>query len=68
MNRVVLITGASSGYGKAIAKAFAESRDTVVMAARNAERLERARAEIGGDLAFSMDVTVWGIDKEVNPL
>ena len=43
MNRVVLITGASSGYGKAIAKAFAESRDTVVMAARNAERLESAR-------------------------
>lgn len=57
MNRVVLITGASIGYGKAIAKAFAESGDTVVMTARNAERLESARAEIGGELAFSMDVT-----------
>ncbi len=57
MNRIVLITGASSGYGKAIAKAFRESGDIVVMTARNAEKLESARAEIGGDLAFSMDVT-----------
>ncbi len=57
MNRIVLITGASSGYGKAIAKAFKESGDIVVMTARNAEKLESARAEIGGDLAFSMDVT-----------
>ncbi len=57
MNRIVLITGASSGYGKAIAKAFKESGDTVVMTARSAEKLESARAEIGADLAFSMDVT-----------
>lgn len=58
MNRIVLITGASSGYGKAIAKAFKQSGDTVVMAARNAEKLEAVRAEVGGDLAFSMDVTI----------
>lgn len=58
MNRIVLITGASSGYGKAAAKAFKESGDVVIMTARNAERLEAARAEVGGDLAFSMDVTV----------
>ena len=61
MNRVVLITGASSGYGKAIAKAFAQSGDTVIMAARNKEKLEAACVEVE-------DVTVWGIDKEVNPL
>ena len=58
MNRIVLITGASSGYGKAIAKAFKQSGDTVIMTARNAQRLEAARAEVGGDLAFSMDVTL----------
>lgn len=57
MNRIVLITGASSGYGKAIAKAFKESGDVVVMTARNKEKLEAARAEVGGDLALSMDVT-----------
>ncbi|MBQ4528436.1 MAG: SDR family oxidoreductase [Clostridia bacterium] len=57
MSRIVFVTGASSGYGKSIAKAFAKNGDTVIMAARNSDKLERARNEIGGDLAFSMDVT-----------
>ena len=57
MNKIVFITGASSGYGKATAKAFKDNGDTVIMAARNAEKLEQARLEVGGDLAFSMDVT-----------
>ncbi len=57
MSRVVLITGASSGYGKATAKAFKENGDIVIMAARNPEKLEEARKEVSGDLAISMDVT-----------
>lgn len=57
MSRIVLITGASSGYGKATAKAFKDNGDTVIMAARNLEKLENAKKEIGGDLAISMDVT-----------
>lgn len=57
MPRIVVITGASSGYGKATAKAFKNNGDTVIMVARNLEKLEDARKEIGGDLAISMDVT-----------
>ncbi len=57
MERIVFITGASSGYGKATAKAFKDQGDTVIMAARNFDKLEAARKEIGGDLAISMDVT-----------
>lgn len=57
MNRIVLITGASSGYGKATAKAFKENGDTVIMTARRLDKLEVARKEVNGDLAFSMDVT-----------
>lgn len=57
MARVILITGASSGYGKATAKAFKECGDIVVMAARNYDKLEEARAEVNGDLAVAMDVT-----------
>ena len=57
MSKIVLITGASSGYGKATAKAFKNIGDTVIMVARNLEKLEDARKEIGGDLAISMDVT-----------
>lgn len=69
MNRIVLITGASSGYGKAIAKAFKDNGDTVVMAARNMENLENARKEVSGDLAFSMDVTNPGDwEKAVNTI
>lgn len=57
MNRIVLITGASSGYGKAMAKAFKDAGDTVIMTARGVEKLEAARAEVDGDVAFQMDVT-----------
>ena len=57
MNRIVLITGASSGYGNATAKAFKDNGDTVIMTARRLDKLEQARNEVGGDLAFSMDVT-----------
>ena len=57
MSKIVLITGASSGYGKATAKAFKDNGDTVIMTARNLEKLEQARVEVGGDLAVSMDVT-----------
>ena len=57
MSRIVLITGASSGYGKATAKSFKSNGDTVVMAARNKEKLNYALKEVGGDLAITMDVT-----------
>lgn len=57
MARIVFITGASSGYGKATAKAFKEHGDTVIMAARNVEKLQDACKEIGGDLTIAMDVT-----------
>ena len=43
MSRIVLITGASSGYGKATAKAFKDNGDIVIMTARNQEKLEKAR-------------------------
>lgn len=57
MSKIVLITGASSGYGKATAKAFKDNGDIVIMTARNYEKLEQARIEVGGDLAIPMDVT-----------
>ena len=57
MNRIVLITGASSGYGKAMAKTFKDNGDTVIMTARNIDKLESARADVNGNIAFSMDVT-----------
>jgi NAD(P)-dependent dehydrogenase (short-subunit alcohol dehydrogenase family) len=44
--RMVIITGASSGIGKAAAMKFASQGDHVVMACRNVESGEQARAEV----------------------
>lgn len=64
MNRVVLITGASSGIGYAAALAFARQGDHVVAVARRAERLAALEREIrnlasghGEFLAISADVS-----------
>ena len=54
----VLITGGSKGIGKSIAKAFYEEGAKVGICGRNREDLEKAREEIGPNLAlFEADVT-----------
>ena len=45
--RTVVITGASSGIGLALARAYLERGFNVVGNARTAERLEQARAQLG---------------------
>ncbi|MCP5144128.1 MAG: SDR family oxidoreductase [Gammaproteobacteria bacterium] len=45
-DKVAVITGASSGIGLAIAKAFAEAGANVVLVARNVDRLNAAVAEV----------------------
>ena len=45
-SKVIIVTGSNSGIGKATAKTLAGMGATVVMAVRNRERGEMARAEI----------------------
>jgi len=56
-NRIVFITGASSGIGLACARQFSAAGARVIAAARRAERLESLAEELPSDsLTFELDV------------
>lgn len=61
-DKTIVITGASSGIGEAMARVYAAQGARVVLGARNAQRLEELVAEIrtaGGQAAWcAVDVTV----------
>ena len=56
-NNTVLITGGSAGIGFEIAKQFAALGNKVIIAGRNAERLQKAASQIPGVTAIQADVT-----------
>ena len=59
--KVAIVTGGGSGIGKGIAKAFVDEGCSVVIAARNGDRLKTAAEELAGDagvvVAIPTDVT-----------
>jgi short-subunit dehydrogenase len=56
-DKVILITGASSGIGLAAARLFHSDGAKLVLAARNRSRLEPVAEELSGSVAVQTDVT-----------
>lgn len=58
MSKVIVITGAGAGLGRALAKRFASEGDSVVLLGRTFAKVEAATAEIGARaLAIGCDVS-----------
>jgi NADP-dependent 3-hydroxy acid dehydrogenase YdfG len=60
-DRVLVITGASSGIGAATARAAAAAGYSLVLAARSKDKLDALVSELGDDRAIAVgtDVTLW---------
>ncbi|MGE5042337.1 MAG: SDR family NAD(P)-dependent oxidoreductase [Candidatus Levyibacteriota bacterium] len=56
-DKVVIVTGASSGIGEATARLFAKKGAKVVLAARSREKLKSLEKELAGSLAVVCDMT-----------
>ena len=60
-DKVVLVTGASSGIGKEVAKRFAKEGALVILTARNLDKIKEVQKEIeknnGNVESYSMDIT-----------
>jgi ribitol 2-dehydrogenase len=56
--KVILITGASSGIGRAMARLFAQERGQLALSARSEDKMQALAKEIGGDpLIIPADMT-----------
>ncbi len=61
MNKTALITGATSGFGEALAKKFAANSYNVIITGRRKERLEKLKVELERDndcTAYTMNFDV----------
>lgn len=54
LNKIALVTGASSGIGRAIAIALANSGCKVIVTGRNKDRLQQVVEKIGSNQALAV--------------
>lgn len=74
MKKTILVTGATSGFGKAIAIKFAQNGDNLIITGRRRDRLEELKKELEADfkvevLALCFDVRVAaGVENAIQTL
>lgn len=56
-NKIVIVTGASSGIGEATARLLSQNSAKVALVARSKEKLERLAKEFGNSFAFPADMS-----------
>ena len=63
--KTVLITGATSGFGKAMAQTFAANHYNIIITGRRADRLNALQQELTGKYAIQAHALVFDVrDKE----
>lgn len=67
MNKIALITGASSGIGREMAKIHAESGGDLIIIARSEDKLNTLKAELEQKFEVSVTVIVKDLAKESAP-
>ena len=73
MPKNVLITGATSGIGEAMARAFAKEGENLILTGRRVERLQALKEELQSTYpdqkvwTFALDVTDMDMVKDVLP-
>ena len=61
MRKKILVTGASSGFGNAIARKFASAGNDLIITGRRAERLETLAEELRGKFSINVLVKVFDV-------
>jgi NADP-dependent 3-hydroxy acid dehydrogenase YdfG len=65
-DRTAIVTGGSLGIGRAVAERLTSEGARVLITGRNAERLQQAAREIGGDvITVSGDIADDGAPEEI---
>jgi 3-oxoacyl-[acyl-carrier protein] reductase len=64
-DRICLVTGSTAGIGLETARMLAAEGARVVVTGRDADRVEQARAEVGGELAIACDLSEPGAADEL---